>query len=258
MLKPNNAVEDGSANPLRSFAAHLTAPLDFNMNTKEENTWRRYFSDCNNKQERNDVIFVYPDELGNNPESITDKLQQITDFLKYVTELNPTEIFQQRVVIGYSQSGLGWSRNRVNIPWKYLNKNDEPIDASTHELVHPFFRTSPLHDANEGWGEGFCDFLRGPAKKIVSLDGNGWWRRMIAAANENKDSEYHYPAGQFVIRAFEKCGSSCGSIESLIDDHGAIKKFVLFLFSTYSDISLSTYIEPSPKMKQKWAFRNKI
>ena len=43
--------------------------LDFNMNTKEEDTWRRYFWDCNKKQERNDVIFVYPDEFENNPES---------------------------------------------------------------------------------------------------------------------------------------------------------------------------------------------
>jgi len=228
------------------------------MNEKEKYTWEKTFPDCRHKQEREDVIFVFPDKFQKSPGATTDNFQRVVDFLKDVTGINPTEAFEQRVVVGYSNQGLGWSRNRINVPLKYLSKPEEPLDACTHELVHPFFRASPLHDSNEGWGEGFCDFLRGPAKKIVGLDGNEWWQRMIKAAKQNKNSEYHYPAGKFVLKALEEHRSSCSSIEALIDAHAVLKAFVGFLFSTFEHKSLSTYIEPSLKMKEKWSDKGKI
>jgi hypothetical protein len=228
------------------------------MNEKEKMTWKESFPVCKHEQEREDVIFVFPDEFEKSPEATIDDLQRIIDFLKYITEINPTEVFEQRIVVGYSNKGLGWSRNRINVPWKYLKKPEEPLDACTHELVHPFFRASPLHGSNEGWGEGFCDFLRGPVKNIVGLDGDEWWQRMLKAVEQNMNSEYHYPAGKFVLKAFDEYRSSCRSIETLINAHEVLKAFVGSLFSTFKHTSLSTYIEPSLIMKEKWLDKGKI
>ena len=228
------------------------------MNEKEKYTWNKTFPNCRHNRESEDVIFVFPDDFKKSPGATIDELQRVVDFLKDVTGIDPTEFFAQRVVVGYSNKGLGWSQNRINVPLKYLSKPEEPLDACTHELIHPFFRASPLHDSNEGWGEGFCDFLRGPAKNFVGLDGNEWWQRMIKAAKQNINSEYHYPAGKFVLKALEEHRSSCSSIEALIDDHAVLKAFVGFLFSKFQQRSLSTYIEPSLKMKEKWSDKGKI
>lgn len=236
------------------------------MNEREKNTWQERYSFCRNVEERSDLIFVYPPEFGNVAKPIADKLQEAMDFLKNITELNPTKFFDQRTVIGYrhpnneggNDCSPGWKPNWVNIPWKYLKKANEPLDSCSHELVHPFFRCSPLHDRNEGWGDGFCDFLRGPFKKIVGLNGDDWWHLMMKAAKDNKDGEYHYPAGQFILIAYAEYGKSYGSIDHLIDNHKAIKDFVKYLFSNFENVSLSTYIQPSPKMIKKWKSRNKI
>lgn len=228
------------------------------MNEKEKRTWKTLFPNCRDSREQKDVVFVFPDEFEKSPEATIDDLQRVIDFLKDITAIDPTVFFGQRVVVGYTSQGLGWSQNRISVPLKYLSKPEEPLDACTHELVHPFFRASPLHDSNEGWGEGFCDFLRGPAKNVVGLDGNGWWHRMVKAAEHNKNSEYHYPAGKFVLKAFEEHRASCSSIEALIDAHSVLKTFVGFLFSNFQRKSLSTYIEPSSKMKEKWSGKGKI
>ena len=115
------------------MARSLSADVRFlTMNEKEKYTWKNSFPVCRHKQEREDVIFVFPDEFEKSPEATTDDLQFIIDFLKYVTGINPTEVFKQRIVVGYSTQGLGWSQNRINVPWKYLAKPEEPLDACTH------------------------------------------------------------------------------------------------------------------------------
>jgi len=237
------------------------------MNTREESEKKRY-SHCNNIQEREDVIFVYPIEFNNDPNMIANAMQKVMNFLKEITGLGPTTFFSQRVMVGYRhQNDEGghktkpiWTQNRISIPWKYLKMPNQPLDVCTHELVHPFFRCSPLHDRNEGWGEGFCEFLRGPLKKIVGLDGDNWWKKMIKAAQDKVDSSYSYPAGQFVLKAYENYKSADGSrtISDLISDHDAISSYVKSIFSRFEKISLSTYIEPSPKMIKKWKDKNKI
>lgn len=236
------------------------------MNIKEEKTWRGRYSYCRNIEEKDDLIFVYPDEFNKNPSEVAEDLQKSINLLKNITNLDPTEFFQQRTVIGYrhpnDEGGRncqpGWLPNWVNIPWSYLEKHNEPQDACSHELIHPFFRCSPLHNRNEGWGDGFCDFLRGPVKKIMGLNGDDWWQRMINAAKDNLDSEYHYPAGQFIIKAYDKYGNSSESINELINNDPAIRDFIEFLFSNFENTPISTYIKPSPKMIKKWRDKEKI
>ncbi|MBW2108210.1 MAG: hypothetical protein JRI36_06025 [Deltaproteobacteria bacterium] len=236
------------------------------MNKAEKKTWQERYSYCTELLERPDIVFVYPREFSRTSEVVVEKLQEIMDYLKYITGLNPTYSFKQRTVVGYrhpdNEGGKecqpGWLPNWVNIPWNYLKKPDEPMDACSHELVHPFFRCSPLHYRNEGWGEGFCDFLRGPVKRVVGLDGANWWQTMLEAAKDGKDSEYHYPAGQFALMAYEKFGQRSGSIEAFLNDSDGIRAFVRYLFSNFEYVSLSTLIMPSPKMEKKWMGKDKI
>jgi len=240
--------------------------MTIDMNQREEDTRLKRYSYCDNIREREDLIFLYPSGFAKNADVIADKLQVGMDFLKRIANLDPTTFFEQRVVIGYrhpnDEGGKncqpGWLPNWVNIPWDYIGKSNEPLDICTHELVHPFFRCSPLHNCNEGWGDGFCDFLRGPLKKLLGLDGDNWWRCMIRAAQDKQDGEYHYPAGQFILKAYEKYRSLCRSVNDLIDDHDNISAFVKFLFLNFGNVSLSMYITPSPKMMKKWQYKNKI
>ncbi len=236
------------------------------MNKKEENTWQTRYSHCENAQERDDLIFLHPPEFNKGTHVVANKLQNIMNFLKNIMKLNPTVFFGQRVVIGYrhprDEGGKncqpGWMPNWVNIPWNYLGKSDEPLDMCTHELVHPFFRSSPLHCRNEGWGEGFCDFLRGPAKKIVCLDGDSWWEKMVEAARNDPYSEYHNPAGKLVLKFSETHNNGDLDITNLIDNHIGLKEYVEYLFVNFYNKSLSSYIEPSQKMINKWQGKNKI
>ena len=75
---------------------------------------------------------------------------------------------------------------------------------------------------------------------------------MLEAAKTNKDGEYHYPAGQFILKLLEKYGGSENSLYDLIEDSNSIKRFVESLFVEFACHSLSTYISPSPKMIKKW------
>ena len=122
------------------------------MNEKEKYTWAKKFPDCRHKQEREDVVFVFPDEFEKSPGATTDNLQRVVDFLKDVTGINPTEVFKQRVVVGYSSQGLGWSPNRINVPLKYLSKPEEPLDYITPTKVG---------------GKVFVTFSEGQLKKML-------------------------------------------------------------------------------------------
>jgi len=236
------------------------------MNQKEENTIKRY-KYCNNIQEREDLIFIYPSEFSKDSNVIANELQKGVDWLKKITSIDPTTIFGQRVIIAYrhpndecggKQQPI-WTKNRISIPWKYLIKPDEPLDCCTHELVHPFFRCSPINSRNEGWGEGFCEFIRGPLKRLLGLNGLDWWLKTIKVARDNVDSSYTYPAGHFVLKAYEDYKTTHGSklLSDLLNDDKAISAYVKSIFSRFQNTSLSTYITPSLKMKSKWG-KNKI
>lgn len=236
------------------------------MNQKEEDAIKKY-QYCNNIQERTDLVFIYPSEFSKDPNVIANKLQKCVDWLKNITSIDPTEIFGQRVIIAYRhQNDEGgdkqhpiWTKNRISIPWKYLNKLEEPLYSCTHELVHPFFRCSPINNRNEAWGEGFCEFLRGPLNRLLGLNGLGWWLKTIKVAEKNIDSSYMYPAGHFVLKAYEDYKTTYGNktLDDFINDDKAIGAYVKSIFFRFQSISLSTYITPSPKMKSRWG-TNKI
>jgi hypothetical protein len=235
------------------------------MSKSKENIDKARYHHCDNCKESDDIIFLYPSNVKGHPDSVMCTLQKIMDFAKNITDLNPTKFFDRRTVVGYrhpdDDNGQkcvpGWNPNWVNIPWDTSNIN-EVIDMCTHELIHPFFGCSPINDRNGGWGEGFCDFLRGPAKKLIGLDGDGWWRDMIKAAENNKDDEYHDPAGKFILKAYEEFGNNSFSMQQLIDRQEIIKEFIQYLFSNFRSNSLADYIKPSAQMRNKWQGQNKI
>ncbi len=237
------------------------------MNELENKTYNSRYSHCDKFIELDDIIFLYPSyQFERNPNSIAANLQCIMNYVKNITSLDPTSFFKQRTVVGHRHPSdeingkncqPGWMPNWVNIPWNTLNKDNEPIDMCTHELIHPFFACSPIKDRNEGWGEGFCDFLRGPTKEVMGLDGISWWREMIKCAKNKPDSTYHHPAGKFVLKLLEEYDNS-SDIANIINDKAILKTFLRHLFNNFKNKSLSDYIEPSEGMKNKWQGKNKI
>jgi len=203
------------------------------------------------------LIFVYPKDLLGQASEIADRLQKATDFLKYVTSIDPVRDFRSRLVIGYTKqsSQPNWSGirgNRIHIPWdKYLNVPNEPLDLCSHELVHPFYNRSPLHDSNERWGNCFCEFLRGPVKNVLGLDGKTWWFEKL---NDKRSAKQNYGnvAGQFLLKAKGKFGSPNESEELFADrfikDRESIKEFVAYLFKEFSHRKLSSEFVPTLKI----------
>jgi hypothetical protein len=229
------------------------------MNTKEERDKERY-THCQNIEDRDDLIFVYPNEFNKNPSGTADVMQEAMNVLKIITMLDPTTYFEQRVVVGYrhfdDKNGHKthpiWNPNRISIPWPYLGHQDEPLDSLTHEFVHPLFHCSPLQKNNEKWKEPFCQFLRGPLKTVVGLNGDHWWQRLINNATKATNSDRN-PAGQLVLKFYEDYKTTYGSksISDSIRDIGAISTFVKSLFSRFENVSLSTYLTPCTNMKKK-------
>jgi len=213
----------------------------------EEKIFNNRFPDCRKLEGRCDVMFVYSDEFQGNICETANALQAMTGFLKYVTCLNPVQFFNSRIMVGYNKNALqaNWSGeegNRIHIPWQdeYFEQ-DELLDSCSHELVHPFFRVSALHCSNQWWGEGFCDFLRGPIKDIAGLDGKGWWKKKIEQARSNKQDRGGNIAGQLVLRAQEEqrgLSDINQFIAQFINDREAIRSFVGFLFDRFSHRSM--------------------
>ena len=215
------------------------------------------FASCDRFEVTEDLVFAYPSsEFVGDAESIANELQREMDYLKNVTGLKPREELGSKVVVGYrrrEEGGTGrqgsWSGadgNRVFLSWGYLEDFDkgEPMDICSHELVHPFFFVSPLHEINEFWGEGFCDFLRGPLKNFMGLDGNEWWGKKIKEARDNKQDKGGNAAGQSVIRACEWC-RVVNERDQFIDNQAAIREFVNRLFDRYGHLPMSEEFRPT-------------
>jgi hypothetical protein len=229
------------------------------LNPKENEVWRTQFSECIKLELRQDLIFIYPDGFAGPVSYVADKMQSSMDFLKDVTTISPIQEFGSRVVVGYTRkatqpnwSGLGG--NRVHLPWKdeYLNKKSEPLDVCSHELVHPFYNRSPLHQSNEYWGDCFCEFLRGPVKQTMGLDGRNWWKEKLHDYRSGKQY-YGNVAGQFLLKAkqmyWDFNEAEDKFIDHFIEDRESIKKFVEYLFIKFSHKSFDTEFEPTSKMR---------
>lgn len=216
------------------------------------------FPKCERIESRQDVVFVFPSKLVVDAATIADGLQSAMSYLKDVTCIDPTQKFSSRVVIGYSEtctqpnwSGVGG--NRVCLPWaKYLKRKDEPFDVCSHELVHPFYNRSALHQSNERWGDCFCEFLRGLVKEIMGLDGKGWWREKLADTRSDKQN-YGNVAGQFLQRANAMYSKPTEAEDDFADrfigDTEAIKEFVAYLFMKFSRKPFSSEFVPTTKVR---------
>ena len=150
--------------------------MPFDCNLQEKKIIEEQFSDSKNIEQRGDVIFVYPNEFSGDSYLTANYLQETIEYLNYLTNLNPSHFFNSRIIVGYTKLATdpNWSGrngNRIQMPLKneYL-KETELLHVCAHELVHPFYRLSPLHYKNEKWGEPFCEFRRFLVWKVPSRE----------------------------------------------------------------------------------------
>ena len=232
--------------------------MNTDLSQHENKVQANQFAACERAEPRQDLVFVYPSYLTGDAVSIADTLQSAASCLRYVTSIDITQELGSRVVIGYSKTSTqpNWSGvrgNRICIPWnKYLNSENEPFDVCSHELVHPFYNRSVLHQSNERWGDCFCEFLRGPAKVIMGLDGKAWWREKLSDMKSGKQN-YGNVAGQFLMKA-KKMKAMSGETENdfadrFIEDIKSIKEFVMYLFESFSQKPLSSAFIPTSKVQ---------
>jgi hypothetical protein len=228
------------------------------ISSHENKVRTQQFPGCERMELRQDVVFVFPSELTVDAAAIADGLQSAMSYLKDVTLIDPTQELGSRVVIGYSVTCTqpNWSGrggNRVCLPQaKYLNMENEPFDVCSHELVHPFYNRSRLHQSNERWGDCFCEFLRGPVKEIMGLDGKKWWREKLADTRSDKQN-YGNVAGQFLMRAKAMYSKPMEGendfLDRFIGDIEIIKQFVSYLFAEFSGKSFSSEFVPTTKVR---------
>lgn len=235
---------------------------------------------CDRFAEQDDLAFSYPGELFSekNAKRTAGILQRAMNFLKNVTNLNPTNELGSRLIIRWRKDSniegkAVWGSDKdnngniighhVNLTWDYMFKPCEPFRICAHEFVHPFYRVSPLHEkklecakddnwlGNEGWGEGFCDFMRGPITNSMLLPGNQgleWWLRFIKKTKNNEDGTHQNPAGQFVVKYLKFCGCNENSISQLIYDNRQLKAFISYLFNEFACRPLKSEMTPTKKM----------
>lgn len=239
---------------------------------------------CDKFVGQDDLVFSYPGELFDEKSAnrTAGILQRAMNFLNNVTNLNPTKELGSRLIIRWrkdrnKEENAVWGSDKdmnrkiighhVNLSWDYMFKPCEPFRICAHEFVHPFYRISRLHQkgkhcggnddwlGNEGWGEGFCDFMRGPVMNSMKLPGNQggeWWRQVIEKAKNNEDGTHQNPAGQFVIWYIQYCEPDENFISKLINDTRQIKAFVSYLFKEFANRPLKTKLTPTNKMIKKY------
>ncbi|MBD3338403.1 MAG: hypothetical protein GF353_04810 [Candidatus Lokiarchaeota archaeon] len=228
--------------------------MNSKLNLQEKSVKKICFPECNGIEVRRDLVFLFPSNFSGNSEEIANTLQAAIIFLKELTSKDSTKELLSKVIIGYNDNSKpDWSYlkgNRIVIPQKYINKEREPLNACSHELIHPFFYVSPLNEINEFWGEGFCDFLRGPLKNFMGLDGNGWWNEKIRQAADNYQDRGGNAAGQLILKACEYCGHNY-EWHNLISDLKFIKKFINWLYVRFSHYPMSLEFRATNWIKNK-------
>lgn len=121
------------------------------VNPREREILESQFPKCRRIEAREDIVFVCVNGFHGDACEIVSALQATADFLKYVTCLDPTQCFGSRIMVGHSKSATqaNWSGekgNRIQIPWKDEHlKKDILFHSFSHEIVHPFYKLSPLH-----------------------------------------------------------------------------------------------------------------
>lgn len=227
------------------------------LSEHEEKILRNQFPKCSQPEVGIDVVFAYSENFTDNAELTLKLLQQIVDYQKEATSLNPTAYFKTRTIVGYTDqsSQPNWSGargNRVHIPDKSKwYDQSKLLHTCTHELVHPFYRVSPLHASNEKWGDPFCDFLRGPLKHLIGQDGVTWWQNSILMY-EKGENAFCNVVGQFLLCAKKKYYEQSdlqSFIKEFISDKAKIKDFIRYLFNEFSSKSLCEVFIPVNKMK---------
>ena len=238
--------------------------MSLDLNAFEQQMWEKLYPDCDKYVCRDDVVFFYPSTFKDDADIVVDRLQSSIVYLKDVTVMNPIEKFRKRILVGYSkqatQSNWRRSENRIFLPWERLNKRKQPLHDCSHELVHPFYHVSKLHDKNEPWGDTFCEFMRGPIKNLVGQEGNDWWQEKIDnASNVDDDSLMGKTAGQFILKAKQMYDDMDSSdeefINKYIDDKETIKKFVNYLYDNFSNRLMISEYKPTEKMIKKYGDR---
>lgn len=136
---------------------------------------KKHFPYKHNSSISGDFIFIYPEDGIREKfdlEETKDILQCIIEFIRDVMGLNlKNQEFDSKIVVGYrrdedlelNEINPSWVLdNTIKLPWGYLKNRDQPIEACTHELVHPFFYVSELNKDKEAskYRDVFCDFLR--------------------------------------------------------------------------------------------------
>jgi hypothetical protein len=218
------------------------------MFSEQEEKNIKEFPDCDQEpKETKDLIFLYPKEFDGNPQKIIKELQDMYELLRQLTDLNPVEKNELRIPIGfYKCKNPCISRspdNRIYIPWKRLSKHDEPQQACTHELVHPFARISKLFtEENKVWEEPFCDFLRGVLKNHIGQDGIGCWEKQVESAEKRKNNRAYTGAGLFILDAKRIfCNDNLNNdefIREFIYDFDKLKEYIKLLLNEYSSMPI--------------------
>jgi hypothetical protein len=232
--------------------------MKFDINSRQREILNHRFPDSKKVEARGDILFVYSDEFQGDIYETANARQAAVDFLKYVTCRNPTQFFNSRVMVGHNKiaTQANWSGekgNRIHIPWKdeYL-KQGRFLHSCSHEIVHPFYRLSPLHKSNEKWGDAFCEFLRGPCKKVIGQDGKRWWLENVEQHQNKGKNTYRNVAGQILTyakRRYYNNETMKFCISEFIDDKEKMKEFMNHLFEQYRTKSLCEIFTPVDKMK---------
>ncbi len=233
--------------------------MNIDITTPEQGVLEKEFPDCKYVEGRSSIIFAYNDEFKGDVYETANALQDAADFLEYVSHLNPAKYFNSRTAIGFNKEAkqANWSGrdgNRIHILWeeKYFTK-DEFLHSCSHELVHPYYRLSPLHKSNQKWGEVFCEFLRGPVKTVMGQDGKLWWNENIKEHKDKGKNSHRNVAGQVLVYAKEKYYSNEEVVELFIDefisDRSGIEQFFLYLFKEFRTRSFCDIFTPVEKMK---------
>ncbi len=258
------------------------------LDSKEEAARLWAFPYCDGFVCREDLIFCYPSaEFPQDPDEVSNRLQDAMDYLKEVTELNLKGTFRYRVIIGYRditkqrkpsqpcwvrnlQEGLHW----IYLPWKnkwkkkLMTPPDEPLHTCAHELVHPFYYVSRLYTkdkpwgGNEGWKDPFCEFLRGPVRNAMGLDGKGWWRDRIADAENPTKENWGKVAGEILImawRSYKYLGEEkIDFAERFVEEKEEIREFLLWLFENFRDRPLRDKLTFVDKLRKDYEGTGKI
>jgi len=173
------------------LAADVNLPFDSRTaEQKEESCWKIRYRKCDGIERSEDLVFVFPSNQFKRNRALVTKLQTSWNLLRRMTGVDPVKAFGQRVVIGFrhpkDEGGFdcepgwlwenGWIHGFdneqwpcINLPWRYLNKKDQPEECLAHELGHPFLSAKKIRHSEPLWVEGMSNLLSLPVFEPMGL-----------------------------------------------------------------------------------------